>query len=294
MSDPVLALILIVSFAGAAAIARFFKTLEPDFLGAARPSIITGAIGGILIRLLDRSPTAHFILIGVVLTVAALYVRLMGEESEPSDGMLMGAVSGAAASVPLIVSGDTQLRVFSECLLAGAVAGFGITVAVSHVADKLRQLLLDVATAAAAVGAAYAPTLIAQFGVSDTDIAIGATSLIPLILIMTVLRQWSDLRAELRHEASLGFIDDADVRTTAHPLLRLGRGGWTDAHAHRVFVRVANLIALRKRQQRSRPEAMARLYQLEIIKLRTQLQEMSRIDRLSAARALSSDTIAHD
>ncbi|MBK5259695.1 MAG: hypothetical protein JJE51_08880 [Thermoanaerobaculia bacterium] len=61
-----------------------------------------------------------------------------------------------------------------------------------------------------------------------------------------------------------------------------------------MFVRVANLIALRKRQQRSRSEAMARLYQLEIIKLRTQLQEMSRIDRLSAARALSSDTIAHD
>jgi hypothetical protein len=72
---------------------------------------------------------------------------------------------------------------------------------------------------------------------------------------------------------------DADVRPTAHPLLRLGSGGWTDKRAHRQFVRLANKIALRKRQQRDRNDSMARLYQLEIIKLRMQIQEMSKIDR---------------
>lgn len=294
MSDPVLALILIVSFAAAAAMARFFKTLDPSFWDAARASVISGAIVGLLVRFADRSSVLHYAIIGIMLTAGALYVRLTGEESEPSDGMLMGAMSGVAASVPLIVSGDSQLRVFSECLLAGAVAGFGVTLAVFHVANKMRQLLLDLVTAAAAIGAAYVPTTLTRFPISDSEVAIGATVLIPLIVIITVFRQWSDLRAELRHEASLGFIDDTDVRTTAHPILRLGRGGWTDAHAHREFVRVANRIALRKRQQRSRSEEMARLYQLEIIKLRMQLQEMSRIDRLAAARQLSSDTIAHD
>ena len=91
--------------------------------------------------------------------------------------------------------------------------------------------------------------------------------------------QWSDVRAELSHEASLGFIDNADVRRTAHPLLRFGRGGWSDARAHREFVRLANRVALRKRQQRGRSEEAARLYQLEIIKLRMQMQEMSNINR---------------
>src|SRR6185436_5668235 len=49
--------------------------------------------------------------------------------------------------------------------------------------------------------------------------------------------------------------------------------------AHREFVRLANEIALRKRHQRGRPDDTARLYQLEIIKLRMQIQEMSKIDR---------------
>ena len=56
-----------------------------------------------------------------------------------------------------------------------------------------------------------------------------------------------------------------------------------DAAAHREFVRIANRLALRKRQQRARSEEMARLYQLEIIKLRMQLQEMTRIDARSRA-----------
>ena len=102
------------------------------------------------------------------------------------------------------------------------------------------------------------------------------------------------MRAELSHEASLGFVNDADVRRTAHPLLRLGSGGWADRKAHREFVRLANKIALRKRQQRNRPDDIARLYQVEIIKLRMQIQEMSKIDRdvVSANAELPSDTMA--
>jgi len=57
-------------------------------------------------------------------------------------------------------------------------------------------------------------------------------------------------------------------------------------------VRLANRIALRKRQQRNRTDDEARLYQLEIIKLRMQIQEMSRIDRdVLSANAPSSDTM---
>lgn len=304
MSDPVLAIVLIVSFTAAVALARWFKTLDPDIVPAARTPVIAGVIAGLLIRFISPSSIVlHVVTVGVVMTIAGLYVRLTGEESEATDGMLLGALSGAAAAVPLVVSGERELRAFSECTLAGAVAGFGITFALFHVANKVRQLVFDVVTAAAAVGAAYVPDVLVRFGIPESQVAIGTAALIPLIVIATVFRQWPDIRAELRHEASLGFIDDRDVRPTAHPLLRLARAGWTDRHAHREFVRIANRIALRKRQQRSRPEDTARIYQLEIIKLRMHLQEMTRIDRLAAARRrasaspsgeVRSDTIAHD
>jgi hypothetical protein len=207
--------------------------------------------------------------------------------------MLLGAVAGAAAALPLIVfSGEDECLRLAECVLAGATAGYGITFAQTHVADKLRQLLIDLVTGIAAITLALAPALIRETGFSDRRIAVIALAIVPLLVLITTFKQWPDVRAELRHEASLGFIDDADVRPSAHPFLRLGRGGWANPHAHREFVRLANKIALRKRQQRRRPEEIARLYQLEIIKLRMQIQQMASIDRAARASAeTSSDTI---
>jgi hypothetical protein len=230
--------------------------------------------------------------IAMVLTLTALYVRLTGRESEPIDGMLLGAGSGSAAALALVMQSETELRTLAECLLAGAVAGYGTTFGSFHVRDKLRQLLIDAATAAVAIGVAYVPAFIG----SDRVTAIAVSVAVPLLGIITVFQQWPDVRAELSHEASLGFINDSDVRRTAHPLLRLGSGGWADRKAHREFVRLANKIALRKRQQRNRSDEIARLYQVEIIKLRMQLQEMSKIDRdvVSAAATgeVRSDTMA--
>jgi hypothetical protein len=290
MTDDVSALILIAAFMAALALVRYFKTLDGDFWRAARTPLIAGLVVGALIRFLDLSVVMQTVAAGVLLTLAALYVRLTGDESEPADGMILGALCGAAAALPMVISGDDELRAFIRCVLAGAVAGFGITIAVFHVADKVRQILLDVVTAAAAVGAAWLAEAGQRFGLTDFRVAVGVASLIPLIIIATVFKQYPDIRAELRHEASLGFIDDSDVRPTAHPFLRFGRAGWKDAHAHREFVRLANRIALRKRQQRNRPDERARLYQLEIIKLRMQIQEMSRIDHATVHR-VHSDTM---
>jgi hypothetical protein len=278
MSEPVLALLIVLSFFVAIAIVRFFKTLDNDFWHAMATPVLAGAGAGVLIRLLDMGAAWRPVIAGVTITVAALYARLTGEESEPADGMLLGAATGAAASIPLVLNTDWELQAFAMCVIAGAVAGYGITFAAFHVADKSRQLILDVATAAIAVGAAHIPLLLHRAGLSDVRTAAIMGAVIPLLTVTTVFKQWPDMRAELRHEASLGFVDDGDVRPTAHPFLRLGRGGWNDPNAHREFVRIANRIALRKRQQRNRPDEMARLYQLEIIKLRMQLQQMARID----------------
>jgi hypothetical protein len=280
MSDPVLALVLIAAFCVVVTAASYFKTLERGLWREATLPLVTGAISGLLINYLTRLIPSH-VAAGIVLTLAALYVRLMGRESEPADGMILGAITGAAAALPRVVlAGELELLRFAECLLAGAVAGYGITFGLTHVRHRSRQAAVDAATAALAIGAAWLPALLLRDArVTERHVAIGAAALVPLLAVAAVFKQWPSVRAELRHEAALGFIDEEDVRATAHPLLRLGRAGWHDAEAHRSFVRMANKIALRKRQQRTRTEEIARLYQLEVIKLRMQMQEMSAIDR---------------
>jgi hypothetical protein len=280
MSDPVLVLILIVSFFLAVGLTSWFKTLDAALWREARVPLTLGLLSGIVLRFVD-GPVA----IGVLLTLAALYTRLTGRESEPADGMILGAMTGGAAAVPFAIDHDAGLLRFSACVLAGAVAGYGITFGLTHVRRQLRQLGIDAVTAVLAVGAAALPRVLARSGVTERHVALAAAALVPLLIVVTVFKQWPSVRGELRHEAALGVIDDEDVRPTAHPLVRLGRAGWHDAGAHREFVRLATRIALRKRQQRGRPEEVARLYQLEVIKLRMELQEMTRIDRAMRAQA---------
>jgi hypothetical protein len=285
MADPVLVLVLLAAFFAAVSLAYFFKTLETDFWRDAQGPVIAGIVCGIAIAVAWRFLDAHSAITGLLVTLAALYVRLTGRESEPTDGMILGAMTGAAATIPLVFTGERELLSFAECILAGAVAGYGVTFALTHVRDRGKQALVDLVTVAVAILAAYVPTLLERAGVDRKQIVIGAAALIPLLAVAAVFKQWPLVRGELRHEAALGVIDDDDVRRTAHPFLRLGRGGWHDARAHRQFVRIANKIALRKRQQRGRSEDVARLYQLEVIKLRMELQEMARIDRVMRAQA---------
>ena len=278
MSDPILALILVICFYAAVAAASYFKNLDGDLGRDLRIPTFAGIAAGVLIRLATFAPS--FIISGIVMTIAALYVRLTGRESEPADGMALGAITGAAAAIPLALTTEYELRHFAECVLAGAVAGYGVTFGLTHVRDKMRQAGIDAMTAIAAIVAAWMPSLVLRAPrVADRHVAIGVAALIPLIVIATVFKQWSSIHAELLDESSLGFVQPHDVRTTAHPVLRLGRAGWHDAGAHRQFVRIASRIALRKRQQRTRPDDIARLYQLEVIKLRMEMQEMAAIDR---------------
>ena len=279
MSDPVLTFVLLAIALLALATAHFFRTLDAALFRLWRTPVVAGVVIGIVVIWGERP--LRIIVTGVLMTAAALYVRLTGEESEPVDGMLLGACCGAAAALVLAFTRADALRSASECLLASAVAGFGITFAALHVADRARQFVLDLITAGTAVAAACAPSLINR----DRAVLTAVVILLPLIVICAVFAHWRDVRAELTHEAAIGVFDAADVRATAHPILRLGRGGWTDAHAHREFVRLAGKVALRKRQQRGRPDEIARLYQVEIIKLRMRLQEMSRIEHDTMARS---------
>jgi hypothetical protein len=273
MSDPVAALLIAIVFFPILVASRWFKTLETDVWRAWLTPVAAGAVSGIALRFLGTNVFA----IAITLTLAALYVRLTGEETEPSEGMLLGAATGDVAALVLILLRSSDCVDVAACILAGAVAGFGCTLAAIYVGKTTKQLVIDVITAVVALGAAELPHVASHF-IRERDIAIAAAAIVPLLVIVTMLQQYRDIRAELSHESSLGFVEPEDVRSTAHPLLRLGSGGWHDRRAHREFVRLASRIALRKRQQRHRHDDVARLYQLEIIKLRMQIQEMSRIN----------------
>lgn len=283
MSDPVLALVLSVAFLAALTVASWFKNLDSSLWRDAHIPLIAGAISGGVVRLV---PAPYPLTAGLTLTVAALYLRLTGRESEPADGMAIGAMTGAAAAVPLMLTGQDGLLRFAGCVLAGSIAGYGITFGLANVRQPLRQAAVDALTAVAAIGGAMLPALAVRHArLTERDAALVTTAIVPLVLVATVFRQWPLIRAELRDEAMLGVIDFEDVNVTAHPLRRLGRAGWYDGAAHREFVRAAGAIALRKRQQRTRPEAIARLYQLEVIKLRAEMQAMTSIDRRMRAAA---------
>ena len=279
MTDPVLTFVILAFFFTAIAAARYFKTLDTGFGRAAASPIVSGIASGVVIFVAGRFAELHAVVAGIVMTIAAMYVRHTGDESEAAEGMLLGALIGASAALPLAFSGENELRHFSECVVAGTIAGYGVTFAQFHVTDRARQLLLDLITAVVAVAGASLPAILERAGFRQRAVAIFVALAVPLISAVTVFARWRSVRSELAHEAAIGVIDAREVRTTAHPIFRFTRAGWSDAAAHREFVRLANRIALRKRQQRNRPDDTARLYQLEIIKLRMQLQQMADIER---------------
>ena len=279
MTDPVLTFVILAFFVAAIAAARYFKTLDTGFGRAAASPIVSGIACGVVIFIAARFTDLHAVVTGIVMTIAAMYVRHTGAESEAPEGMLLGALIGASAALPLAFSGENELLHFSECAMAGTIAGYGVTFAQFHVTDRARQLLLDLITAVLAVAGASMPAILGRAGFRERSVAIFVACAIPLLSAATVFARWRRVRSELAHEAAIGVIDADEVRTTAHPILRFTRAGWSDAAAHREFVRLANRIALRKRQQRNRPDDTARLYQLEIIKLRMQLKEMAAIER---------------
>jgi hypothetical protein len=218
------------------------------------------------------------------------YVRRTGDEAEPVEGMILGAVTGAAAAFAAIGL-DHELRHLSECLLAATVAGVGITFGIRYVSDLTKRIVTDVVTFAVAILGAAAPSIAERLGVGPRSMTLGVAAGIPLVVLIAVFRQWPQLRNELRDEASLGFFEATEVRSVTHPFLRLGRNRWVDLSARREYVRLANKLALRKRQQRGRPDDVARLHQLEIIKIRMVLQEIATVEQLQKRRGRGPDDL---
>src|SRR5207244_8945877 len=156
MSDSLFTLITLAALLIALALVHFFKTLDADLWHAWRNPVAAGLVIGIALRLVH---VRHPIALGLLLTIAAVYARHTGRESEAVDGMLIGAAMGAVAALPLLSASAA-----AAAILAGAVAGYGTTFAAFHVAERGRQLVIDGITAVAAIGVAFLPSLLAAYG----------------------------------------------------------------------------------------------------------------------------------
>src|SRR5216117_3880893 len=98
MTDTLFTLVALAAFLTLLALVHFFKTLDADLWHAWRNPVAAGIVIGIVLRL---AHAAHPIAFGVLLTIAAVYARHTGRESEAVDGMLVGAAMGAVAALPV-------------------------------------------------------------------------------------------------------------------------------------------------------------------------------------------------
>jgi hypothetical protein len=69
--------------------------------------------------------------------------------------------------------------------------------------------------------------------------------------------------------------------------------GWQDRKARQEFIRLATELAVRKLRQRRMPPSTARLYQLEVLKLRQIVQEIFSVE-LSVRQRNRSDQESDD
>jgi len=181
----------------------------------------------------------------------------------------LASFTGLGMALMLVAFRSTDLWLdIARVLLAAAAVGLAFT--------GWRKTAV-----AAAVGfgvgflAAMAPRLLVAAGIPARSMAVAAAALVPVILLINVVRRWSVIRRELADESRLGLFGDSDIERVAHPLKRLRKGKGENKDAHLRFVQLATSLAMRKRQQRTLPETDARLVQLEILKLRMELSEMT-------------------
>src|SRR5947209_3173105 len=195
MSDPVLCIVVYLVFLAAMAAAHFFKTLDNDLGTRWRTAFAVGLAVALLLFLVRA---LYPVIGGIALTLAALYVRHTGRETEAVDGMIVGSVMGATAAVPFVMTSMHAPSIIAALMLAGSVAGYGITYAVFHVADKRRQIAFDVATAAIAITAAWLPTLAVRYGIQERHILLAVATALPLNVVIAAFWQRPYVRAALR------------------------------------------------------------------------------------------------
>lgn len=254
-------------------LAEIFKNVEPDWgstlISPLRTGVVAGCAGALTTYLLPAVPVP--VIGGTVMTLAAAYLERKGLHGEALDGLLTGSIAAfPAATLLVLLPGGDPLLDMAGFLMAGALGGFVISLVASR--WSVNQSLVAACVIPAAILIAWLPVLVASNATPEAT-ATAVALLPPAAVFVAVFLRWPALRRELLSESGLGMIERTEIDAASNPLRRLFRGRWADRATRRRFVSVANTLATRKRQQRVASSELQTLHQLEILKLRMELQE---------------------
>ncbi len=272
-------------------LAGLFKNLALQWRSSAGTPLLYGAAAGLAIAVsLGRTPLPAAVITGIAMTLSAAYLYRRGLHSEPLEGFMRGALGGIAATAASIAAAPRTDSAAAGLILAGGTAGVVLT----FLRERWKSRTLLVLGIAATVATLASAAVRGAGGYVDGRHMTLATALIPsAVVFLGVFLRWPRLLRELEEEARLGLMQEDAVRPTANPIRRLFRGGWPDRALRRRFVMVANELAIRKRQQRTGHPDLARIHQLDVFKLRSELQDLSRmrlmLDQAAERKADGSD-----
>jgi hypothetical protein len=286
---PLIAVAMVAATLLLLALADLFKNVEPEWRATFIEPAAAGAVVGVLTWGGGRlaGDALAMALAAVALTLAAAHLQRRGLHTEPVEGWLAGGVAGSAAAIVYAPLTDR-----SPALAAGAMLIGGATAGAVYAGlyERLQRYVVpaSIATWFAAVAASFIPRLIVS-ELTEVQTLLLIALFVPAAVFAIVLAGRKAAIAELREEVALGFFPEPELRRATNPLVRLiASGGWHDRAMRRRFIRVTTELATRKRRQRIARPDLSRLYQLDVFKLRMEIQELLRMNH-----AMSADGIAN-
>lgn len=266
---------------------RWYKRLElaPGSLSAAAAGGTLTAVATLALQplgnrnLADAAPLA-------ILFLLASWIQRRDADLDGTDAALAGSITGLVAAAIVLPMSDQPLNDVARLGAAGPIA-----VGAAWFAASRGKAVAAWFGGAALIAAVAAMARVIPPRAAD-EIAVVICLGPALAAFASVLQLRDTIVSELGEETRLGVFDAAEVASVAHPFRRLRFDAWPDAVARRRFVQLATELAIRKRQQRRMSAKAARLYQLEILKLRMELQNVVGVHHSVQARLAADATTA--
>jgi hypothetical protein len=261
----------------ATALLKAFKDLTLEIRDWLIPTIVLGIVAGGAIVAIDlaESERLRAFATPAAVGIALFWLRSRRIDVDYVEGLLSGTAIGAIAALPLLYLGGAGAWATPRLLICGGAAGLLLyTFAPRLRRVRFAALLVTVAALYLLIGA----ITLAEAHLQPTDLLVAAIAAIVVTALVFVAYRWWMLRKELQEEAGHGVIEPEDVALIANPFQRLRTGVWLETEARKHYVRMVTELAIRKRRQRRMPGEAARLYQIEIMKLRMAAQELRQIE----------------
>lgn len=232
-----------------------------------------GAVGAIGVALGPAASSSfRALLVPLLLAIVLVWIRWFHVDRDYVDGLITGLLIGSVAA-SIIGLARNEESASLAVVLEGALAGL-----MSHlVLLRTRGARILFAVGVIALVVVFQQALGETLRASWQAASLLVTSIAVASMGATVL-QWRALRAELEKEAELGVFPASELDGLVHPIRRMQKSGWADENARREFVRLATELAIRKTRQRRMDGSMARLHQVEVLKLRQLLGDVLSVE----------------